>query len=370
MHTKLRQATAVVLFSLTAGSLSWAEGPKITGYINSTYNQNLNSPASQTTVLGAPLTATPGNNLSYYATKANTFQMNAAHLAFTGSPSDGIGYVVEVDAGSDAQVNTSANSGTPDDFDIQEAYLTYKCPMTGINLKFGKFVTLEGIEVVESPANYTISRGLLFGLAEPVTQTGFLLSHDLPIKGLELRAGLANGWDQLSDINEGKTVFGGLGINYGDVATGGLSVYHGPEQASDRGDNRTSVDLTIFTKPFSKLTLGLQGNWGEEQFSGTFAGLDTWSGFGIQPLYQVTDKFSLGGRWEYMDNKDGSRFGTGTGGNVSNFTITPTFKHTENITFRAEYRVDMANKKFFESDSGTFDKKNASQIFGEFIYSF
>ena len=194
--------------------------PKITGFIDTTYNYNFNKPASQTTKLGTPGTTTTGSNLSSYLTKSNDITFNAAHVALNGSAADGIGYTIEFDAGSDANVNTpTSGSGAADDFDLQEAYLTSPLFETGVNLKVGKFVTLEGIEVIESPLNPTISRGHFFGMAEPFTHVGFLMSRPLPIKGLELRAGLVIGWDVLSDNNNRKTALVGLGINYGDLDT-------------------------------------------------------------------------------------------------------------------------------------------------------
>lgn len=351
------------------GGLLGIPMPKISGFIDTTYNQNFNKPASQTTKLGTPGSTTTGSTLSSYITKSNTFVLNAAHVALNGSLKDGVGYTIEIDAGSDAGVNTpTSGSGAADDFDLQEAYLTSPLLDTGVNLKVGKFVTLEGIEVIESPLNPTISRGYLFGMAEPFTHVGFLLSRELPIKGLELRAGLVNGWDVLTDNNEGKTFITGLGINYGDLATGGISFYHGPEQVSNDTNNRNSLDITIFTKPLPKLTIGLQANWGNED--GVSSGNnDNWKGFGIQPVYQLTDKFSIAGRAEYMENKLGSRFGNG-GGEISNFTITPTYKLNESTTARLEYRYDAANDSFFEGEDGVFDEKHLSQILAEFVYTF
>lgn len=344
-------------------------GPKISGYVDTTYNYNFNKPASQTTTVGTPNGAA-GVNLSSYVTRANSFDLTAAHVSLSGSLKNA-GYVVEFDAGTTANVDTPlTGAGGADDFDLQEAYLTYACPITGINLKAGKFVTLEGIEVIESPSNPTISRGLLYAMAEPFTNVGFLLSRAVPIKGLEgleLRAGVVNGWDQLTDNNDGKTVIGGLGINYGDLATGGLSIYYGPEQANNDSNHRTSVDLTIFNNSIENLTLGLQANWGRED--GISNETDSWYGFGVQPIYRFTEKFCLAGRVEYMENKRGSRFGN-DGGNITNFTITPTFNITKNATFRTEYRYDIASDDFFESDSGVFEKDHASQVLGEFIYNF
>ncbi len=342
--------------------------PKISGFIDTIYNYNFHKPLSQTTKIGTPKTTTAGpNNVSSFATRAHDITFNAAQVALTGSLKDA-NYVIKIEAGSDANViHPLTGAGTAGSFDLEEAYFTTPLFNSGVNLKLGKFVTLEGIEVIESPSDPTISRGYLFGMAEPFTHVGFLLSRPLPIKGLELRAGLVNGWDVLTDNNTGKTVVTGLGINYGDLATGGLSVYYGPEQTGNNSHNRTSVDLTVATKPLSQLTLNLQGNWGQE--GGISKKVDQWDGYGVQPVWQFTDKFSLGGRIEHMENKLGSRFGT-SGGKLTNFTITPTYKLNGSITTRIEYRHDMANKSFFEGKDGVFDQKTLDQMLAEFIYSF
>ena len=42
-----------------------------------------------------------------------------------------------------------------------------------LTLTGGKFVTYEGIEVIEGPVNPTLTRGFLFGLAEAIGHVGF-----------------------------------------------------------------------------------------------------------------------------------------------------------------------------------------------------
>ena len=151
---RLTQGGGLVLSTvlLLAGS-SFAHAPTISGHIDTTYTYNLGSPKDGF------------NRLRSYDDKDNTIALNSTHLAFTGSMGDA-GYNIEVDAGRDAELNngTRLAGGTPTDsnfFDVQEAYLTYKCPKTLIGLKVGKFVTPEGIEVIESKDNPTISRGYL-----------------------------------------------------------------------------------------------------------------------------------------------------------------------------------------------------------------
>jgi len=57
----------------------------------------------------------------------------------------------------------------------------------------GKFVTSEGIEVIEGNQDYTVTRGFLFGLAEPYTTTGVKADYQFT-KQLDLMLGVVNGW--------------------------------------------------------------------------------------------------------------------------------------------------------------------------------
>src|SRR5688500_5962825 len=165
--------------------------PTISGFIDGTYNYNFNHPAAG---------VTPYHT---YTAPHHSFLLNAAHLALTGG--DGkLSYALEIDAGTDAFVNT-----LDDDFDVQEAWAAYTTDL-GLGFKVGKFVTFNGIEVIESGANPTISRGFLFGLAEPFTHVGALVTYKISDQ-LDVAAGAVNGWDVMVDNNSTKTMVGKLG---------------------------------------------------------------------------------------------------------------------------------------------------------------
>jgi hypothetical protein len=350
-----------------------ADGPTISGFIDTTYNYSFNKPFTGTTALRS------------YDANDNNITLNTAHLNFVGSMGS-VGYTIETDYGMDASADTSTGSGASDDFDVQEAYLTYACPVTGLNLKAGKFVTPEGIEVIESKDNPTISRGFLFGLAEPFTHVGAMVSRTFG--KLDLGVGVINGWDQTSDSNDGKTVLGKIGLNLGDPLALTLTGYHGPEQANtystsfatnnvtNDGNNRSTVDLTGVTKVIPKVALWFQFNYGQEEKAadkdgdGTNDDLATWGGFTIQPVVSITDKFSIGARFENMEDPDGARTAQGvTHVSINNWTIAPAYKMTDNMTVRVEYRMDSSNKKIWTDEDGTSKDSNSSAT-AQFIVTF
>ncbi len=351
---KIVLGTIVVgLLSVQMASAEMA-APKLSGFIDTTYNQKI-SGTKTTPNFGRSFDVTP-----------NTFLLNTVHLNVDGSAGPA-GYHIELDFGPDA---TTAGAATNN---IQEAYMTWSMSghMEGQKcwLTVGKFVTLEGIEVIESGMNPTISRGYLFGLAEPFSHTGVKMDHTVMNGKFQFTLGAVNGWDTATstgvpavavadtDNNRDKTYLGRIGFNGGDPLTVGLVYYTGPEGGSDK---RTSIDITGVSK-WGPLAINFQYNVGDEEVAGT---TEKWSGFGIQPVYTITDKFSVGARYEYFNDKD-----SGVGRNLGakdawNFTLTPTWKLSDAVTVRAEYRLD----NFTPKVGGT--SEDYSTVGAEMIYTF
>src|ERR1035437_3163139 len=138
----------------------WYDSVGLSGYLESSYVGNLNAPASRT------------NAGRVFDVESNSFNLNAFHLQIAKPVSDdGYGFTVKLHTGRDARVIKSAGTTGAQDFDVQEAYGTYVPNILGkkLSLIAGKFVTLEGVEVIESPNNQNFSEGLLFGCVEPFT---------------------------------------------------------------------------------------------------------------------------------------------------------------------------------------------------------
>jgi hypothetical protein len=338
----------IILSVIFIGQKSFAQDThNFSGYIETNYNYYL----GDTTV----------NALRSYDAKANQILLNNVHLALSGTPSSKVSYVVELDFGTDAGVHGLLNQvggGPAIGVDVQEAYMTYalsdKFKFTG-----GRFVTFEGIEVIEGPANPTISRGYLYGLAEAFTHVGGYFTFAASNK-IDFKLGVVNGWDLLIDNNQNKTIIGRFGVNLGDPLAFGISGSWGVEQvASD--DSRTSIDLTGVTKVIPGVTLNFQGNYGAE----TMGTIDaTWMGFGLQPVIAFSDNIDLGARIEYFSDSDGIRSGTGIEDfNTLNLTLVPTFKY-DSFTFRFEYRFDTASDEIFPVSEDTPSKSSSTISLG------
>ncbi len=361
-----------------------AEAPRISGFIDTTYNYDFNRPKSRTTALRS------------FDRRTDSFLLNNAQIQIDGSK-DGIGYLTKLAYGTDASVfksgGTGADAGLPTapstnayNFELAEAYLTYKCPITGIMLKAGKFVTTEGIEVIESKDDATITRGFLFGLAEPYTHVGAMAGY--AISKVDLWVGAANGWDLHTDNNYGKTLLAKLGLNLCDMVSGSVSFIYGAEKSPVAGtnyadDRRTSIDTTWAIKPCKKLTLNLQGNAGTEENTNIAdrdsngvadGGVGHWYGVGIQPKYEFNNKLSLGARYEWFSDLDGARTGNGVTGATTiaqNLTIAPQVNLTDSLVMRVEYRHDWTSRTtVFEREVGGFTGSDTNSASAEFIYKF
>lgn len=352
----IRFKAALIGGCILAFSAANAESPAISGFIDATYNRNLQSGDAGPTT----------NHHHSFDAQANTFLLNAVHLAATGSSGEELSYAVEVDMGTDAAATNSLGLGTGDEVDLQEAYVTYRKHDSKLGFKAGKFVTYQGIEVIESGANPTVTRGLLFGLAEPYTHTGIVATYQLS-EALDIHLGAINGWDLFVDNNKRPTEVLKLGYNGGDPLALTVSAYMGPEQAGNTDNSRTSVDATGVSKSIKNLDLWFQANYGMEDGAALDGGDASWMGFGVQPLYHLSDKACLGARYEYFKDSDGAR--SGAVETLQNISIAPAYSLTKSLVSRLEFRADMSDEDVFMDGDGKATGQQL-QVAAEMIYSF
>ncbi|HEX9297229.1 MAG TPA: outer membrane beta-barrel protein [Polyangiaceae bacterium] len=326
----------------------------ISGHIEGAYHRTFGSPDYSKALLTRA-----------YDT-ANGFQLHAAHVQLKHQATEHVTGVIEFDAGSDAAVNNftitplpAAGSGAQL-FDVQEAYASYS--NYGVTFTAGKFVTYEGIEVVEGPSNPTITRGFLYYLAEPVTHVGAKLHY--ATGPVDVGIGLVNGWDTngrfyTADNNDMKTGIFRVGITPVPQFFAAVSGTYGVEVGGATTNPRMSLDLTGAVIPTDMITINFQANMGNEKAVGLpdAAGNATdasWYGFGLQPVLKV-DAITVGARYEYFKDKNGSRSLALNSPAYQNFTITPGYTFDGAFTLRAELRHDIATEEILGVDG---NKKN------------
>jgi len=296
------------------------------------------------------------------------FTFNIAEFSLKKDPSERypFGFGLVVTAGRDSQKNHSLGIFRDEDdefpfrntsyFDLQEAYISVKIPLgSGITVKGGKWVSLLGYEVIESPNNLNFSRGVLFNLAGPFTHTGGLISYSFT-DWLTVQAGAVTGSDTSEDNNRRPSFTGGFLVAPSKELSLSVGAIVGPEQTNDNHRQRWTLDAVAVYTGIERLTLagevtgGKETREGSEVADGTRRDGDAaWWGWGLWAAYDVTDRFRVALRQEYFKDAQGAR--TGLDSKVSLWTTTVTLQYRiwRGLVGRLEYRHDQADEKVFRA---------------------
>ena len=322
-----------------------------------------------------------GPFLRSFEDKSNSFILNLANLRFERASKDGVGFVADLNFGETANVvnngtyfgkgfdangNPILGNGT-DFFDATQFYLTYTIPVgSGIKIQAGRFVTLHGAEVIKvyNNLNYNITNSILFGFAIPFTHTGIMGSYAFNDQ-LSMSLGLVNGWDNVVDNNDGKSVHGMFSYAPNPMFSVALSGTYGPEQSTHQVTDNLGNTLTVHAarskrlmltplitvKPTDGLTLIIDYNYGNE--SDAVARNDLlrtaqWQGVAGYVIYNMTDALSTTLRAEVFADMDGVRTNPGAPGQQATYwELTPTvsYRVADGLFWRNEYRHDESDSK-------------------------
>src|SRR5207237_1735451 len=101
--------------------------------------------------------------------------------------------------------------------DVVEAYLNFHFPIItegGLDMKLGKFVTLEGAETIDPRTDVFYSHSYIFNFGIPFNHTGALFTVHTT-SWLDLIAGVTRGVNtSIDDNNDSPAFHGGLGLNF------------------------------------------------------------------------------------------------------------------------------------------------------------
>jgi hypothetical protein len=316
----------------------------------------------------------------------NTFSLDLFQLQVSRAPGEnGVGFVTKVNFGKTAERMASDWDGDgtignvaeeQNSIELEEAYITYNFPgLPDLQLKGGKFVTMHGSEVIESPLNFNISRSLAFSFAIPFTHTGVMLNYAITPE-VKVSGGVVNGWDNVIDSNDGKSFMGGVAVTPVEQFSFALQGMYGAEQPNRGDSKRGLVDAVATIKPVENLTLSLNYDYGNETDLGPARNTTVeWNAFSGIVAYDLPDLlvlpigFAL--RGEYFDDSDSTRLGGTFGQDQHDWEVTGTFKLVlaEGLMARAEYRYDNARRPvFLRNVGGTQDDQHT--VAAELSYVF
>lgn len=369
------------------GVLRTLEDIRLEGFVDTSYTFNFDRPSQEA---GRP------NNLRVLDTRSDNFDLHALELDFIKPAPEkgGVGFRADLVYGLDAMPQQSngfittavdGNGNTQQtDFAIQQAYIDANLPINGgkwfgdnVNIQAGKFVTLAGMEVLESKDNWNFSRSMGFGYGVPFTHTGVRTNWSVLDGKLKPTIGISNGWDQVVDINRSKTLEFGLGATpLKDVDYYG-AVYLGPEENAGDGQTRFLYSNVLKWKtPIEKLSLASEVLVGNQRNVPNLHGAENlnsalWNSYALYAKYDLTEKLYVAWRGElFLDNDsfrtDGDGGLTVAGRRFWGNTLTLDYRYWDNLITRLELRVD-------SSDSSVYDVAGDSSqttLATEIIYVF
>jgi len=317
------------------------------------------------------------NDVRFYDHDAD-YTWNAIELSFKKDPSERYpwGFGVVTTAGMDSQKNhslgifRSLDDGAPyyrntPKYDLPEAYGTVLLPLgEGLTVKAGKWPTLIGYEVYESPKNLNFSRGFLYTLGTPYTHTGLLVTYPFA-KWISATLGFTMGWDNSNNPNGYLKATGQVAFTPSDKFSITSSFHVGPEQVPAQTDGHVNqrwiVDTTILYTGIERWTFAINFDFAGEENDPVLVALGTrknnnsnWSGIAGYAAYDWTRWLRTALRLEYFADPQAVRNGiTPPGHNVNYYEFTPTaeFKIWRGLVARLEYRRDMASRNSFSRDN-------------------
>jgi hypothetical protein len=251
--------------------------------------------------------------------------------------------------------------------DVPEAYLSLHFPIFtegGVDLKLGKFVTLEGAETIDPRTNPFYSHTYIFNFGIPFNHTGALLTL-YATKWLNLVAGVTRGVNtSIDDNNDAPAFHGGIGLHLNEEKFVVSAATHiGPETPHNNHDLRYLNTITTTWKITDKLTSITDINYTHDDAADA-------SAYGVAQYvtYAINDKITAkirGEIWrdaqgfyaaQFADSQDPMRALEGVptidprtvgGGRTTYGALTvgldikpPVPKPLSNLTIRPELRVD------------------------------
>ncbi len=290
-----------------------------------------------------------------------------------------VGFRTDIHFGTDIADAITALGSDADDFDFEQVYVESIVPFFDkeVKLTAGKFITHMGWEYIDGydALNDNITRSVAFGFGIPFTHTGIKANYKINDNAEFTLIG-SNGWDNVDDNNDAKTVGTQLILNLAENLTLYANGIAGPEQTEDDNDWRYVANLILEYAMNDQWTFVLDGGYGHEDDVDTTATLVTASASVIDGLavisvdssdvvidesdadwgwlvgyvrYQLDEKWALITRGEVFFDDEGAR--TGTDQALVGVTETLEYAINDNARLRLEGRYDHSDEDFF--DEGT-----------------
>jgi hypothetical protein len=285
------------------------------------------------------------------------FSFHQANLTASKAFSGGVGATLNVLAGDDAQI-----TGGGDEFDVLQGYISWT--QGNLSVMGGRFVTLAGMEVINSAGNLNASRSGLFFL-QPLLHEGVRASYKINDM-MSVTLGAVNRIYAGSESDENNTDLA-LEAQLALTPAKNLSIYitgyTGNEDTGDGGGDGNSanfradvLDVVVNLNLTDTLYVGLNADY--FNFEDATGGHTEVNGIAGYVGMKLTPKTRIALRSEYISSDESDLLGQNAGdANVRTNTLTLGHAYTENLEIVLEGRHDrvsgsLDNEVFFPIDAG------------------
>ena len=345
------------------------------------YSYNFNNPIGRVNLLRA------------YDVSSNAFSLNQTDLVLE-NPADvehgkrfGLRMDLQYGQATATLQGSASNEPHPDVYRaIFQAYGTYVVPVgSGLTVDFGKWASSLGLEGNYTKDQMNYSRSYWFNFL-PFYHMGARLNYKLN-DTVAFNYWLTNGTQQTEPFNGFKDQLFGLNIQPRKNVAWTVNYYLGQEHPdvqflpnytggglpTAQGipfvpiPNAPNGKLHIFDSYLTwsvspKLTLALEGDYVIQRLLTTSSPSHTSGGAGYA-RYQLTPKFAIAARTEYLSDRGG--LFTGSSQAIKENTLTLEEKLTDGLIVRAEWRRDASNHPYFLTDTlGTLKKEQNTATLG------
>jgi hypothetical protein len=338
------------------------------------YEYNFNHPIGRVNLLRA------------YDVSSNSFSINQAGIVIENAPNPGaskrFGARLDLQYG---QATETVQGGTQNELrpqvyrNLWQAYGTYVAPVgSGLTLDFGKWAGALGVEGNYTKDQMNYSRSYFYNYL-PFYHMGLRATYNLNDR-LSATGWLVNGAQETEDFNGFKSVAGIFTIKPVKSLSWNVNYYTGQEQRdvvanynpglpagptqpglptqniSPVPNGREHIIDTYATwNATSKLTLVGEGDYVINRVYDYSAPAHV-SGGAAYARYQLTPKWALAGRAEYLSDRGGLFSGTTQA--LKETTATAEYKLADGFLVRGEWRRDFTNVPFFLTDQSNVLKND------------
>lgn len=241
--------------------------------------------------------------------------------------------------------------------DLTQLYVLLNVPTAnghGVQIKFGKMVSLLGVETLDPVHNPVWSLGYQAAFVENATSTGLDVNYRFN-QHVEAEVRLVNGEDKVSVTTGHRSVAAQLRITPDSASYIAVLGYAGPQEPRSSAD-RYGVQGIVRRTLTKMLTAWMQSDYGRE--SANYALPDstrdaTWWALGGWLSYGLAPKATLAFRADYLNDAQGARtsgvlgFPANLGQKVGSGTVTLTIQSWPNVALRPELRYDRSSLAAF-----------------------